>query len=210
MSVTATPVEAAAGAVVEQIAAWAQRGDSAPARLLEPGSEFVEWAHYPQPDAVAPGSGWRFYYHAHAARQRLAGEHGHFHIFVPPPADTEAMAANRYSHLVGISVDARGLPLRLFTTNRWVTDETWQDAASLERHLRRPGLHEADPSDVALWLDNLLVLFADEIAALLEARDRRLADGVGGLDRRRLEDHRLRIPSQCRVNLARRVAALDS
>lgn len=197
----------AADAVVRQIAAWAEGGASGPSRLLGPTGEFVEWAHYPQPDAISPVTGWRFYYHAHAARQRLGGEHGHFHVFVPPPRG-KAMAG-RFSHLVGISVDARGLPLRLFTTNRWVTDEVWQAAGALERQLRRPGLRGAEPADVARWLDDLLVLFADDIVSLLRARDRRMMGPAAAIDPRRLEDHRLRLPSQRRVSLARRVAMLD-
>ncbi len=204
----AAPLRRAAAAVVEQVAAWAGRGESAPSRLLAPGGEFVEWAHYPQPDAVSSASGWRFFYHTHSAPQRLGDEHGHFHIFVPPPRGA-GQSPRLFSHLVGITVDARGLPLRLFTTNRWVTDEIWQDASSLEKHLCRPGLHGAEPADVARWLDNLLVLFADDIAALLHARARRLAGSARRIDPRRLEDHRLRLPSQLRVNLARRVSRID-
>lgn len=202
------PLRRAAGAVVEQIAAWAGRGESAPSRLLVPGGEFVEWAHYPQPDAVSPTSGWRFFYHTHSAPQRLGDEHGHFHIFVPLLRRARR-TPGLFSHLIGITVDARGMPLRLFTTNRWVTDETWQDASSLEKHLRRPGLHGAEPADVARWLDNLLVLFAVDIAALLHARDRRLAGSAPAIDPRRFEDHRLRLPSQLHVNLARRVSRID-
>ncbi len=31
-------------------------------------------------------------------------------------------------HLIGISTDASGKLIRLFTTNRWVTDEVWYGA----------------------------------------------------------------------------------
>ncbi len=137
-----------------------------------------------QPDAVSSASGWRFFYHTHSAPQRLGDEHGHFHIFVPPPR-RPGRTPGLFSPLIGITVDARGMPLRLFTTNRWVTDETWQGTSSLERHLRRPVLHGAEPADVARWLDNLLVLFADDIAALLHARDRRLAGSMAEVWRRR-------------------------
>jgi Domain of unknown function (DUF6969) len=193
-------------ALVKQIAAWAAQGRSAPARLLGGARGFVEWAHYPQPDALDPRSGWRFYYHCHPASQRLAREHGHFHIFVPAQG-AKRSDRNRFSHLIGLSVDAKGLPLRLFTSNRWVTGEIWQSATALESHLATPRLRHAEPQDVALWLEDLLILFRTEIAALLRARDRRLAGGHVAFERR-LDDHRLRIPSQRRINLTRRLRSL--
>ena len=194
-------------AVAQQIADWAAQGLSAPARLLGVARGFVEWAHYPQPDAVDPESGWKFYYHAHVASQRPRAEHGHFHIFVPHGA-ARASCNPQFSHLIGLSVDVRGLPLRLFTTNRWVTDEVWQAAPALHARVKRPRLRHAEPRDVALWLENLLIIFADDVQSLLQARDRRLA-GAGGIEPvTRLEDYRLRIPSQRRVDLPRRLRAL--
>ncbi|MDD4935084.1 MAG: hypothetical protein PHT60_04815 [Acidiphilium sp.] len=187
-------------AVIDQIIAWAARGQSAPARVLEGAASFAEWAHYPQPDAIDPHSFWRFYYHAHPRSQRLRDEHGHFHIFVPAPATARPDTAAAFSHLIAVSVDAKGLPLRLFTTNRWVTDEVWQPADAMIRHLRSPALHDAEPRDVAGWLNHLLVAFKPAIAALLTARDERLT--MAALHRRApLEDRRLRIPSQRMIRI---------
>ncbi len=205
----ATDPASAADAVVRQIADWAAQGASAPARLLGGARGFVEWAHYPQPDAIDPQSGWKFYYHAHAASQRPQAEHGHFHIFVPAPAPA-ADGAAAFSHLVGLSVDARGLPLRWFTTNRWVTSEVWQSAEALSRFLDSPRLSAAEPRDVAQWLQHLLLLFRDDIRALLQARDARIAAPTGrgqhaAASRSRFDDHRLRIVSQRRAVLARRL-----
>lgn len=67
-----------------------------------------------------------FYYHAHRTPGASSAEHGHFHLFAPLGAT--GGDAPRYTHLLAIGVDARGMPLRLFTTNRWVTDETWLPA----------------------------------------------------------------------------------
>ena len=44
----------------------------------------------------------------------------------PQTADGEA--ADPWSHLVAIAMNATGTPLRFFTTNRWVTGETWLDS----------------------------------------------------------------------------------
>ena len=171
---------------------WAQRRVSAPALLLGAARGFVEWAHYPQPDAIDPVSGWKFYYHAHAASQRLYHEHGHFHVFLPAGHDL-------WTHWIGLTLDRRGLPLRLFTTNRWVTDEAWRSSGELAGE--HPRLRDAAPTEVGAWLESLLCVYADDVAQLQRERDLRLAG-------RGLDDHRLRIPSQCRVNLLERLQAL--
>lgn len=199
---------ARADAVVDQIASWARQGQSAPARVIGDTQPFREWTHYPQPDAIDQASGWRFYYHAHPRIQRLAQEHGHFHIFVPKPGDSERPPERRFSHLIGLTVDPRGLPLRFFTTNAWVTDEIWQPADELESWLDRPGLRNARPEDVGRWIENLLILYRSEITALLRARDLRVTGAVNGRQSRRFDDRRLRIPSQLRINLARKISAV--
>lgn len=203
-------LEKRANAVVDQIAEWARQGESAPARVIGEEQPFREWTHYPQPDAIDNRSGWRFYYHAHPRNQRLSREHGHFHIFVPGPEDSDRPAERNYSHLIGLSVDPKGLPLRLFTTNCWVTDDIWQAAEALTPWLEKPALRHTAPRDVGVWIENLLVLYRDEIAALLRARDQRMDKLVAGLRKSRLDDRRLRYPSQTPVNLAQKLRSLDS
>jgi hypothetical protein len=197
---TLTPPHAVldATSIITQIAAWAAVGQSAPSRLLGAGQGFVEWAHYPQPDAVDPRSGWRFYYHAHPLAQRLQAEHGHFHIFVPAPAE-------QFSHLIGVSVSNKGFPIRLFTTNRWVTGEVWQPAAILESYLDRPTLAHAPPRDVANWLEQILILFNTEIKSLIRARDARMEQASPS----KLDDHRLRMPSQLPINLIKKLSRYE-
>ena len=194
--------------IVEQVSSWAEAGQSAPSRLLGGARGFVEWAHYPQPDAIDPESGWRFYYHAHPAGQRLANEHGHFHIFVPGPEQVDAGQDRGFSHLIGLSVDEKGLPLRLFTTNRWVTGETWRPATELVGFVEKPALSHAEPKDVAQWLANIIILFGDEIRALILARDQRFIARTRPVPPDPQEDRRLRLPSQCRISLAQRIQKL--
>lgn len=146
-----------------------------------------------------------FYYHSHARGTR--SEHGHFHVFrsLAPCADAGAPA--RYAHFIAIGVDARGLPLRLFTTNRWVTDECWCGArdsiAALERTLAaRAG--RAVPLE--RFLRGVLTVFFPQAAMLLVRRDQRVAEHGGA---RVLEDRRMHVLSECTVSLAAQMAALD-
>ena len=120
--------------------------------LAHPADALVEWRHYPEGEVYDPVSHAQYFDPRHPADRRLSGEHGHFHTFlradgmppgVAPLVWPEAAVAEKaqphgaprkrgmreeVSHLVAISIDARGAPIRLFTTNRWVTGETWYPA----------------------------------------------------------------------------------
>ena len=104
--------------------------------VLHGQDTFYEWDHYPKGDVYDWETHAQYYYHAHPAEER-SGEHGHFHCFLRPkgmppgvkPAalpDTVAPGDpnDALCHLVAISMDRAGFPIRLFTTNRWVTGET--------------------------------------------------------------------------------------
>jgi len=93
---------------------------------------------------------------------------------VLPPARQPNQGENndRLSHLVAISMDARGLPIRLFTTNRWVTGETWYGAEDVVRMLDRFAVNTSSPSSMLnRWISAMFVLFRPEMRALLMARD---------------------------------------
>lgn len=164
------------------------------------------WRQYARDDVRIRRAGHLFYYY-HSHTHGLRAEHGHFHVFRSLVARRQG-GRPQYAHLVGIGVDARGLPVRLFTTNRWVTDECWRDArdgvAALTRvvSLRRPAR-----SALEGWLRGILIIFLPQIAWLLQRRDQRVA-AHGGV--RVLEDHRMHVLSECRVSLGTQMAALDA
>lgn len=97
--------------------------------------------HYPDDDWRDPLSGGQAYYHCH----RPGVEHGHLHLFMPAEPGAEL------THLLGIGLDPRGLPLSLFTVNRL--------AAS-----------DADPRFSA-WLEQFLRFYAPVIETLLLERN---------------------------------------
>lgn len=164
------------------------------------------WRQYAAAEgpAVRPG-GWFFYYHSHGRGAR--GEHGHFHVFAELPR-TRGQRAPDFAHLVGIGVDARGLPLRLFTTNRWVTGEAWRDAPAMTALFARIVAARTQASDpLERWLHDVLALFAPQVRLLLAHRDRRVAArGGAGV----FEDRRMHVLSCCRVSLTDQVAAIDA
>lgn len=170
------------------------------------------WRHYQPAEAMAidgrPGA-LHYYYHAHPTPGAHTAEHGHFHLFAQLGADGEGVA--RYTHLIAIGVDARGLPIRLFTTNRWVTDETWLPAdrlIGLVEQIAHCRVRRSDPIDA--WLRAQLGVFAPQVIGLLRYRDRRMRarrqdGGRPGL----FEDRRMHVVSQCLVSVERQLTALD-
>jgi hypothetical protein len=131
---------------------------------------------------------------------------------LPMPQPNQGADNDELSHLVAIAVDGAGEPLRLFTTNRWVTGETWYAAADVSAMLDRFVIDLARPSwPLNRWLTALFRLFRPQMAALLHARD----EAVMSWRRRHrgkvhvLEDHRLEVAAVVDIDVGdqlRRVA----
>jgi hypothetical protein len=195
-----------------------------------------EWRHYPDGEAYDPRSHAQYFYHSHPEGGRPVGEHGHFHTFLraegmpagavplllpefavadvptlaPQAPPLKRGAREEVSHIVAIAVGACGEPIRLFTTNRWVTGETWYCADDVIRMLDRFTITEAEPSETLnRWIVAILQLFRPQIAALLRERDQTV---MAWRRRRRthvFEDPSLEITSSLDVNLDAQLAFVD-
>ena len=124
--------------VVEIWRVLALTDDNVVGEILRHQGKFFEWDHYPKGDVYDRKSHAQYFYHAHAIGGRDP-EHGHFHTFLRakglprgmkpvnrPDRSAWPTGTDALSHIVGISMDAKGMPIRLFTTNRWVTGEAWR------------------------------------------------------------------------------------
>jgi hypothetical protein len=161
--------------------------------VLRGNGEFYEFDHYPPGDVYDHETHAQYYYHAHPPEgraKRYGPEHGHFHTFLRPkgmprwvkPAvvpdykqpedDNDAL-----THFVAIAMNRAGYPIRLFTTNRWVTGETWYEAKSVISMLDRFVVDLAYPSlPVNIWITAMLQLFRPDIETLLVERDAAVLD----------------------------------
>ena len=174
----------AAEEVLECQDVLARGGANLVGEVLRGQGAFTEWSHYPKGDVYDRQTHAQYYYHAHPSSLR-GGEHGHFHTFVrakgmpdgiepaPLPAAVERpLGEDALSHLVGISMDKAGRSLRLFTTNRWVTGESWYAAADVIAMLDRFRITHAVPSWPAnRWVGAMLRLFRPQVEWLLGERD---------------------------------------
>jgi hypothetical protein len=194
-----------------------------------------EWRHYPAGEVYDPASHAQYFYHVHPAAHQSVGEHGHFHTFLraegmprgvmplvlpeigvaatrsaPQAAPLKRGGSDEVSHLIAIALDSRGQPVRLFTTNRWVTGETWYPAADVIRMLDRFTIAEAPPAPLLnRWLTALVQLFLPQISALLRERDRTVTEWR---QRRRgdvFEDPRLEIASSIEIDIDAQLSFLD-
>jgi len=164
-----------------------------------------EWAHYPDGDARDAGA--RYYYHVHSPDELGADEHGHFHIFIEPPAGEPKVAP---THVVGVAMDASGRLLRLFTTNGWVTGETWRAAAQVAASLQTFAVTSAAARrDLDAWISAIVRLFRPQIDDLLQQRDARLATMLAR-DPDALEDRAVRVLSESPVDLLAQLRAIEA
>lgn len=179
------------------------------------GREVVEFEHYPPDDVVDLRHGSQFYYHAHRDGDR---EHGHLHLFWHATASGRRRhlrpgqprwTRTAPTHLFAISLDARGLPVALFTVNRWVTDGHWFDAATTMSFVDRFAPDTVDfHAHSCRWLTGFVRLYRPLIEALLVKRDRRLARRPDLA--RALADHRLEVLSLAPIDWAADLDALEA
>ena len=198
-----------------------------------------DWRHYPEGEVYDPSSHAQYFYHRHPgpAKKRPAQpvEHGHFHLFLRgegmPAGITPVLApdlavanapglrqsaplklgqSDEVCHLVALSVDPTGEPLRLFTTNRWVTGETWYRADDVIRMLERFRVQSDRPSALLnRWIGALVSLFQPEISALLRDRDQAILEQRWRWRGNVLEDPRLEITSSIEIDLDARLAGVE-
>lgn len=196
--------------------------DNIVGELLKHEGTFYEWNHYPEGDVYDQETHSQYYYHAHPADER-PGEHGHFHTFLRPkgmppgirPADVDDYEPpddpdDALSHLIAVSMDPKGFPIKLFTTNRWVTGEVWYSAADVCRLLPRFAIDHAQPSwPVNIWITGLVTLFRPQVRLLVEARDKAVERWMASHpEGNTFEDRDLEVTSELAVDVDGQIDAV--
>ena len=231
----------AAAILRESLSELARCGNTVIEEVAGEAGAIPEWRRYPEGEAYDPATHAQYFFHRHPSAQRGRGaepaEHGHFHLFLraegmpagvaplvvpeqaianapvlPQSAPLKRGARDEVAHLIAIAIDARGQPFRLFTTNRWVSGETWYGADDMIRMLERFELRTGAPSALLnRWLTALVRLFRPEIAVLLRQRDKAVQEWQWRWRRRGhvFEDTRLEIASSFEIDLEARIAVVE-
>ena len=196
--------------------------------LIRFTSDFKEWDHLPEDDVHDHQSHSQYYYHTHSKLDDPGymhnTEHGHFHTFLrakgmpkdikpallDPRMDSKA-ETDPVSHIVGIGMDGYGSPINLFTTNRWVTKETWYKAQDVIRLLDLYEIDHAWPTwPVNLWVTNMLRLFRPQIENLLMDRDHKINEWRMRCPNADVfEDRNLEVMSSCAIDIEDQITAIE-
>ena len=214
---------AAAGRTVhEMMRILRKSGQNLVGQCLSNQGTFYELDHYPKGDVYDSETHSQYYYHAHRAQ---VSEHGHFHTFLraggmpagmqPVPYSGKALrpsGKDALTHFIAISMDRPGNPIGLFTTNRWVTDETFYRAEDVISLLDRFCIEMSYPCLATnRTLTALLRLFRPQIEALLLERDRTINAWQAQRPGQDVYDDReLEVTSQLAIDIAAQVAAVEA
>ena len=190
-------------------------------QVLAHQGTFYEFDHYPSGDVYDQDTHSQYYYHAHRGE---TGEHGHFHTFLrakgmpkntePAPYDGDGerpMGDDALTHFVAISMNRPGFPIAMFTTNRWVTGETYYKAEDVIAMIDRFDIDHVYPClAVNKWIGAMMRLFRPQAEALLYERDRAISNWAAshpGVDV--YEDRDLEITSILRIDVAKQAAGVN-
>ncbi|MBL4908325.1 MAG: hypothetical protein JKX94_12795 [Sneathiella sp.] len=190
----------------------AKSSDNIIGEVIKGHGTFYEMDHYPPGDIFDPESHSQYYYHSHRG-----GEHGHFHTFIRSDGMLETIKPIKdqshqdfmderdddLTHLIGISMDAKGFPLKLFTTNRWVTAENWYTAEDVISLIDQFEIDLVPPSwPVNVWMTGFIQLFKPVIKTLILERDETIAAWAEKYPERDVfEDRELEITSAATLDV---------
>lgn len=165
-------------------------------QVIEKNFPIEQEKKYPESLLQFNSTGWRAYYHCHANKKDInhlfEAEHGHFHIFLRLTEHPET-----WTHVVALSIDDMGQPLRWFMVNHWVTGEVWLAAPLLSEKLRDIPFTKQSTL-LEQWLLSMVALFKDEITGLLTWRDQVL--DVNGAEEYR-QDRQYYLLAEQAINL---------
>lgn len=147
--------------------------------LIPKSGAFTLWERYPAGEVSDAKTACQYYYHAHRTSAR---EHGHFHLFgllnadaTPRQQGTPWGEHEAPSHLIAISMNPQGMPIKIFCPNQWVTQGYWLSASQIMAQLDLFSVR-AQPrwQLVGNWLAGFIQLFRPQIESALLARDAQL------------------------------------
>ena len=179
--------------------------------------ESKEKVHYPREPIIDKKTYSQYYFHNHREK-----ESGHFHLFlrkggiesevIPIFYDQKNHVVNgpgTFAHLIAISVDKKGMPKNLFTTNQWVTGEDWYSARDLCKMVKNFDINE-DSSLLHRWVSSMFKLFSPQIVELIMKKEEILQkkeDSTPLVEI--LEDNAVEVISETKISIEMQMTVLE-
>ena len=191
--------------------------------VLRDQGDFVEYDHYPDSDVYDVDSFSQYFYHAHRG---IDGENGHFHTFLYSRGMPEKIEPAPYkgdeslrpqgdealSHIISISMNPDGYPIGLFSTNRWVTGETFykaDDVIAMMDNFKMDLLYPSWP--VNIWITSMIKLFRPQIEVLLRQRDQTIGQWqLTNINKDVYEDRDLEVTSQTSIDVDNQIKLVNA
>lgn len=113
------------------------------------------------------------------------------------------------THIVAIAMNRYGEPIRLFSINRWISNEIWYDAKHTLSFIKKFKMKKNDSSYWQIldrWVEGMLHLFAPQIQWINKVRDMTISHyKTIYADDNIYEDPRLDLLSEIPINLNQQI-----
>jgi len=178
-----------------------------------------QWEHYPPGDAIDTSSGYQWFYHSHSPEDRPESEeHGHIHLFARRPlwsrrlqslaelefqkiCGQQSTTQTHTRHLLAIALNAKGVPISLFTVNSWVTGDLM---LSTKLTMQLLAAIRLDTGHVLIdaVIESVIHLCLPEIQRLMAQRDLTLISSAGA---NKLNNKKLELLSELSIDLDKKL-----
>lgn len=176
--------------------------------------------HYPPGDRIDFKNGGQYFYHCHRENTQ-SDEHGHFHCYLRRKCIPDEICpiylpkkpikkSQQMTHLVAISLNRLGQPIRLFSVNHWVTREVAYSATHAENLTKRFKLNIENSGKwevIDKWLEGLVQIFIPQITWLQKQRDKQIAilQQTTKTEKNIIEDTTIEEISSLNINLVKQI-----
>lgn len=189
----------------------AEVGSTVVKEIVKGKMECMEKVHYPKQAIIDKNTFSQYYFHSHREK-----ENGHFHLFLrkggidsgatPIVYDKKNHVMNgpgTFAHLIAISMDEKGKPTKLFTTNQWVTGEDWYSSSDLCKMVKRFDM-SGDSSHLIVdrLVSSMFKLFSPQIIELILKKEeilQRKRDSIPLVEI--LEDQTFEVISEIKISI---------
>lgn len=180
--------------------------DTVVSQITPKPNSLEEFIHYPEEDIYDQETLSQYYYHTHRSQ-----EHGHFHLFHKKDNPNKESCSLMTYHLFAVSMNEQAEPIKLFTTNNWVTgEECYLSYEEIISGVNNFCISHANPSwPTNQWINCITQLFYPQIVTLIGEKQEILNNKISKQGNEILEDKQLEIVTEIPVSIEVQLNAIE-